>query len=150
MDSNISLSQLHKRHIRGTQPKAIVADRTILLCNLTNAVVKATGDICPKVYINTRILKHLYDKRPAEEYECVLQYMINIVKFPLHIYANKDAKTGDFCFVKTIQNVDYIATIEHQPEVEMCNVVTCFRLRKRSYLNGYNLLWSWKGGTPSS
>ncbi len=150
MDSNISLSQLHRRHVKGTVHKAVVANRTILLCNLTNAVVKASGDICPKVYINTRILKHLFDKRTAEEYECILKHMTDIVKYPAHIYSNKDAKRGDFCFVKAIQGVEYMATIEYSPDDEMCNVVTCFRLRKRTYLNGYNLLWSWKGGTPSS
>lgn len=150
MDNNLSLSQLHRRHIKETVSKAIVVDKTILLCTLPNAVQTGAGSISAKIYINTRILKHLFDKKPAEEYDCILKYMATIVQFPERIYKNKSAKRGDLCFVKTVRGIEYIATIEHRPDDDMCYIVTCFRLRKVSYLDGYNLLWSWKGGTPSS
>ncbi len=150
MEDNITLTQMHKRHIKGTPNKAIVIDKTVLVCNLTNAVLKATEVKSPKIYINTRILKHLYDRKPAEEFECILKFMAQIVKYPDHVYINKDAKRGDILVVKKVGEHEYIASIEHRPADEMCVVVTCFRQRSPNYLKGYNHLWSWKGGTPSS
>ena len=102
-------------------------------------------------------MKHLYDSKPAEEYEFILHNLILIIKYPDFIYENKSGKRGQFAFVKTIQETRYFCSIEtievtsqEGTNEEMTFIVTAFRLRKPTYLLSYKLLWSWKGDIPSS
>lgn len=141
------LVELHERHIKGTEKGAIVPHRTILLCNLTRATQKALSVKTYKVYINTRVLKHLYDTRPAEEYERVIRKMAAIVKYPEKVYQNRDSKRGDLVFTKTIGKEEYLCSLEISEEIQ---VATSFRIRKKTYLDNYKLLWSWRDGKPSS
>ncbi len=154
---NMTLAQLYEKHVKNTPAETVVADVTILFCHLTFAVRRNCNFQSSKVHINTRTLKRLYDKRPAEEFLFILCYLIKIVRNPDHVYFNQDAKKGDILFTKTIKGNDYACSIqkniEHTLElnVEKVNsVVTCFRLRKEGYLKNYKLLWSWKGDIPSS
>lgn len=103
------------------------------------------------------MLKHLYDSKPAEEYEFILRNMVSIVRYPDQLYDNKGGKRGQFCFVKAIKEDDYICSLETSAEVtseekieEINFVVTAFRVRRSSYLREYKLLWDRKGGVPSS
>ena len=125
----------------------------VKLCHLTIAVIKGLGLSCNKVYLNTRVLKHLYDKRPAEEFDLMTETLLDVVKYPSKIYKNKDGKRGSFCFVKDIKNSKCLVSIEtvHNKEkvATYCEVATFFRTDDR-YLKNYELLWEWKGGTPSS
>lgn len=151
----ISIVKICKKFIKGTLEKAIVKDITILLCNLTLAVEKAGNFHTRKIYLNTRILKHLYDKKPAEEFDFIIKNVYSIVKYPNHIYKNRDSKRGEICFVKDIGGIKYFCSIETSDDLDSANVkmnyvVTVFRLRKESYLNNYQLLWSWKGDNSSS
>jgi hypothetical protein len=152
----ISIVELHKKHIKGTPKKTIVADITIVLCNLTYAVSRGCSFKTAKVYVTSKCLKHLYDKRPAEEYDFVLNNLTKIIKFPDHIYENPTGKRGDISFYKTINGCDYLCAIEKDiepsdtPDVEVANfIVTCFR-SDEDYVKNYKLLWSWKGDNPSS
>lgn len=103
-------------------------------------------------------MKHMYDKKPAEEFDCILQNIISIIKFPEEIYRNKTGKQGDFIFKKEIKGLLYLCSIQiiesdiNCGNLESNYIVTAFRLRpkKTSYLNSYGLLWSWKGDLPSS
>jgi hypothetical protein len=148
------INNLFELHIKGSQPNAIVADKTALLCKLTNTVLKVVVTICglqesdPRVYINTRIIKHLFDKKPAEEFLFIVSNAHKIVKYPDHIYKNKNPKRGDVCFTKKIQGHNYICSL--QIDIKEIYLVTMFRVRKESYLQDYELLWSWRDGAPSS
>ena len=145
------LAKLYKKYVYGTPPKTIVADKTAFLCRLTWAAAKAVNITAMKVYVTARMLKHLYDSRPAEEFVFIIENLHTIVKYPDHIFKNKDSKRGDFCFVKKLKGGKYIASIEvPRDEKEKVFVATAFRLRKESYLNNYKLLWSWRDGRPSS
>jgi hypothetical protein len=97
--------------------------------------------------ISSVSLKHLYDKRPAREFDLILIYLRLLVKRPDLILKNKPAKRGSLCYVKEINNELYFCSLELDDE--LCSVVTCFRIEE-DYLNGYILLWSRKGGEPSS
>lgn len=156
---DLSLVKLFKKYIRNTEEKAPVLERTIVVAKLTNAVKTAISFPTHKVYVTTRILKHLYDKKPAEEFDSILKYFPQLIRFPDNIYANKDSKRGSICFSKKIRGQLYWCSIEHTPErdpQETCDgmnyVVTAFRIRegKESYVDSYKLIWSWKGGIPSS
>lgn len=98
-----------------------------------------------RVYVSTRMLKHLYDSRPAEEFVSIIENLHTIVKYPDEIYENKTGKRGDFCFVKELKGERYIASIEiTERKDKKIFVATAFRLRKENYLKNYKLLWSWR------
>ncbi len=147
----MNLRKLHTLYIQDTKPLAIVVEAEIYLCNLTMTVSKILNPGTPekmKVYVTTRMLKHLYDKKPAEEYDFVINNAHNVAKYPDDIYKNRDSKRGDYAFVKNINDEPWFCAIERNEE--KFYIATCFRLRKESYLNNYTLIWSWKGDTPSS
>jgi hypothetical protein len=155
----MSLSKIFKQYIKGTPEKGIVAMLTLHFCDLTRVVVKEGAFASHKVYITTRTLKHIYDSKPAEEFDSIVRKLYFLVKYPDYIYDEKSGKRGSLCFVKIFQGVKYLCAIE---KTDDCNpedgmkgtnyVVTAFRLRakKEKYLNNYKLLWSWKGDIPSS
>lgn len=155
------LEDLFESCIKNTTEQAMVEDKTVLLCRVTNAVQRAISGEEQKVYVTSKMLKHLFDKKPAEEFHFIVNHLHKIVKFPDKIYKNKDGKRGHFCFVKKIKNQEYMCSIEIiTNEFIECNcgnlnpcgiyVATVFRLRKIQYLNSYELMWSWKGDKPSS
>ena len=139
--------KLFEKHIKGTAEKAIVENVTVFLCRLT-FVVSKDNQINPNVYLNSRVLKHVYDKKPAEEFNCLVQYLHIIIRYPDNIYKNKNPKRGDYVFTKVINGNNYFCSLETFEDG--ANVVTMFRLRKGNYLKSYDLLWSWRGDIPSS
>jgi hypothetical protein len=145
------LKNLYKQHIKGTASKAVVNEITASICRVTNTVGRCVNNhvVCGhKVHITTRALKHLYDKKPAEEFDFIVDNLHKVVKYPDNIYKNKNPKRGNLCFTKTLNGNIYFCSLEVSEE-EMY-VVTCFRIRKESYLNDYELLWSWRDDNPSS
>ncbi len=153
---NCGLGKFFKRYIKGTEEKTYVADKILLLCSLTNVVTKELSVKSQKVYVTSKCLKHLYDKKPAEEFECILKYLFDLVKFPDHIYQNKPSKSGSYCLVKDFKGIKYFCSLDNCECSldEGCDhtnfVVTVFRIRDEAYLKPYKLVWSWKGGFPSS
>lgn len=147
---NESLHTLHKRYIRGTEPKAIVEYKKVFLCYLTVAVHKGGEFSTRNVYITTKVLKHMYDKKPAEEYDFLLIHLLQILKYPDHIYQNRSGKRGNTCLTKTIKNQLYFCSLEDNSENEEVAVVTTYRIRYKKYLEKYSLLWSWRNDNPSS
>ena len=139
-----------KKYIRGTIQKQTVLEATIFVTELTHAVRRACGLNTTHVYMNTRIIKHLYDKKPAEEFDFIIRNISLIVKFPDLIYKNKRGKRGEFCFVKDINDQKYLCVVENavfaDDESEDVFIVTCFRVRDSKYLKDYKVFWSWKGG----
>jgi len=149
------LPDLYEKYIKNTGPQAIVINKTVFLCHLTNAVSKGIG-IFPtnKIYTTSRVIKHMYDKKPAEEFDFLINCVHRIVKFPDKVYQNQDAKRGDFCFVKNLNGRSYFCSIQivrnDGGDTEDLYLATAFRIRKINYLDNYKLLWSWKDGAPSS
>lgn len=148
------VSELYEKYIRGSKKQAAVQNLLVLLCSMTNSVYAGTGMKCKRIYISTRVVKHVYDKRPAEEFDFLVDNVHQILKYPDRVFKNKDAKKGDLCFVKKIHNHLYLASVETMKDLigrnTHCEVITFFRVQKESYLNGYELLWEWKVGEPSS
>lgn len=63
-----ALKEFFHKYIENTPEKAVVADKKLFLCLLTLAVSQGVDINCARnVYITTQALKHLYDKKPAEE-----------------------------------------------------------------------------------
>jgi hypothetical protein len=148
-----TLKKFHTQYIKDTRPKALITLVEMHLCNLTTAVtgvLSSSKTPTPKykVLVSSKALKHLYDKKPAEEYDYMLTHAHTFVKYPDKIYINRDGKRGDYIFIKDISGEIWLCSIEK--EKEHCYLVTCFRLHKESYLKNYKLIWSWKIGDSSS
>ena len=145
------LRNLYEKYIRGTSEKAPVADRTVFFCRLTREVERVLDLTESTVYARTIPLKHMYDKKPAEEFDFVIDNIHKVVKHPSHIYKNKNPKRGDFCFIKKLNGEWYLCSLELiKGNQGKMMIVTAFRLRKTSYLNSFDLLWSWGDGAPPS
>jgi hypothetical protein len=144
------LEELFKKYIKNSLQDEYIENEEMMLCRLTKATVKGCRLNYEKVFVTTRMLKHIYDKRPAEEFFCIINLMHKIIKYPDNVYKNKDAKRGDFGFVKKIKGESYFSSLELVDEDKKIYVATTFRLRKKNYLNSYNLLWNWRDGKPSS
>ncbi len=143
MPANKIVPRLHQRYIVNTAQKALVQNVSAFLCNLTYTVTKQVNlQGCYKVYINTKVLKHCYDKRPAFEYDLIINNIHNIVRYPDKIYENKKNKRGDYCFVKTIKNEECLCVVEKSEQ--RLEVVTFYRVPKEKYLNSFSLVWSWR------
>lgn len=146
------LETVFDKYIKGTEPQAIVRVMVIKMCTLTNEVRNAINFPTESVYISTKVIKKLYDKRPAEEHDFLLHHGWRIIHYPERIYRNKDGKRGDYLFCAKLHNQLYVASIEtsNYAGQPILYLVSMFRVRKETYLHGYDLIWSWKGGTPSS
>jgi len=143
------LRELFDLYIKSTDENSIVENQTISFCHLTNSVVRGLNISESKVYVTSRMVKHLFDHKPAEEFHFIIDFLHKVVKYPDKIFQNKSGKRGGFCFVKKIKNNNYLCSIEIVQN-EGLFVATAFRLRKQSYLDNYKLMWSWKGDNPSS
>ena len=164
------LKDFFERHIKGTEEKAIVADQKMLLCRMTLAVSQTINidQRMRSIYITTRCLKHLYDKKPAEEFLCLIDCLNKVARYPDKVFWNKKSKRGDFCLVKNIKGQNYLCSIElihiypssfgaiklgsstfgATKEVIEIHITTAFRIRDEKYLGKYTLLWSWGDGNP--
>lgn len=164
------LKDFFKKYIKGTAEKAIVADRKMFLCCLTRAVMKGIGInySIKNVYVSSRCVKHLFDRKPAEEFLFIINHLHEVVKYPDKIYKNKTGKRGEFCLIKKIGNEEYFCSIEiikippavfgeailgvsgfgAEKSKEEIQIATAFRLRDNKYIKKYTLLWDWGSGTP--
>jgi hypothetical protein len=113
-------------------------------------------------------LKHLFDKKPAEEFLFIINHLHEIVKYPDRVYRNKNEKKGEFCLTKEIGNEKYLYSIEiikippavfdelilgvsecgTEKKEEEIQIATAFRLRDEKYIKNYILLWDWGNGNP--
>ena len=134
---------LHQRYVANTDKNALVQNVSVFLCNLTYTVTKGVElRGYHKVYISARVLKHSYDKRPAFEYDLIINEIHKIIKYPDEIYKNKEGKRGDFCLVKRVKNEKCLCVVEKKDQ--RFEVVTFYRIPKEKYLNSFSLVWSWR------
>jgi hypothetical protein len=92
-------------------------------------------------------------KKPAEEFDFLIDHLAIIIRSPDLLYRNKNYRTGNFCIVEKIGTYQYMIVIEvkaRQTINEEIWVVTAFRIRDDKYLRNYDLLRSWRDGAHSS
>lgn len=138
--------------MQGTVAYAIVVNETALAGVLPIMIAKIIGMDNRKIYITSRVIKHLYDKKPAEEFDSVLVNMPDIIAHPDYMYKNKSDKRGQFCLMKQIESRQYIASLELVNGIsgKEVQLVTAFRVRSEPYLKEYDLLWSRRDGETHS
>ncbi|OGD79725.1 hypothetical protein A2368_03835 [Candidatus Collierbacteria bacterium RIFOXYB1_FULL_49_13] len=154
-EDETTLVAFFRKYIKGTPKKAPVVVRKLLLARL-GVAKEVFPEGLSKIYISSFCIKHLYDKRPAEEFDKILPCLGQICQYPEEIYENKSGKRGKFLIRKKIGNDYYIASVEIEEsddgdgeDKKIC-VATAFRQYDAGYLSSCSLLWSWKGGEPSS
>lgn len=139
------LIDIIEKHIRLSLEKSLVESINIRLSNFVYE-----GKV-HRVFISTRSLKHVYDKRPAEEFDRCILTINDILDKYLEIYHNKDGKRGSLLITHKDCYLDkYICVLEKDTQDNIYNIVTFFRLRKDNYLKSYKLIWSQEGGEPPS
>ncbi|MDA1169406.1 MAG: PBECR2 nuclease fold domain-containing protein [bacterium] len=160
------LLDLHAMYIHGTPERGPVKYERVLVAHLAKASVTSiqkywTDFDAKRVYVSTYTLKHIFDKRQAQEYDAILLNIIEIINQPDTIFENLDGRRGELAFIKTFLTKDfegksisstYFCSLEIAKE-EM-NIVTAFRFRdvrrKGNYLKKYKPLWNWEDGRPPS
>lgn len=148
-----SLSNLVNRHIRNTPAKGYVKNLRIKICEFPHKFKGKLKIKDKRVYINTKSLKHLYDVRSAKEFNFIISNVERLILNPIKVFKNKEGKTGDVCFYNEIDKKCYFCIVE---VAETANyLVSVYKLspvevKRKNYLSGYKLLWSWKVDLPSS
>lgn len=149
INKKLSIQQLHKKCVRDTSKDSIVVEISILLCTLTVAVKTGVNLGSKKVFLKSRVLKHIYDKRTAQEYDFFLKSLYKVVKYPDMIFKNSGSKRGSKLFVKEIEGGLFCIVLEENVEDDCNYIVTCFKT-KESYLVKFQEIWHWEGGDPPS
>lgn len=150
---NKKLTWVVRRYIKNTPRKGYVKDLRIKIGEIPH---KLRGKIKPhdqRVYITTKSLKHMYDMRSAQEFDFIIRSLETVIINPLRIYNNKEGKSGDKCLYFEIDNNAYFYILDIKPDG--IYIVSSYRLsevleKRKNYLSGYKLLWSWKVDLPSS
>ncbi|MCA9372250.1 hypothetical protein KC726_05130 [Candidatus Woesebacteria bacterium] len=147
---------LFKKYVYKTEKKKHVFLKATKITSLTQVVSRVIDIKSNKVYITTRVLKHLYDKKPSIEFYDCIKNLPKIIRYPDTIHANIESKRGDYCFIKKYDSRFYICSLKKARVAkkdlteETLFVVTIFWLRRQTYLKKYPHIWSWRGDIPSS
>jgi hypothetical protein len=147
MEKLSNIERFHINYIVNTEKEVVVKDRKLLICNLTTAVQKAIPGNFDKVYLKSRVLKHIYDKRTAQIYDFMKINLSRIVKYPDIIRKNHSSKRGSYILEKSLDGNLYCVVIEIDEEDSCIQIVTFFPTNKE-YLVKFKKIWSWKGGNP--
>jgi len=149
MKESGNLSDFHEKYIKGTIKASVVEDKVLYLIDLATEIIDVGLFRSAYMYITTRSLKHMYDKRTAEEYDYLLINIPEIIRSPDVIYSNGPDKRANFCFVKEIDGLLYLCAIEKKVEGGISEnfVVTGFRITKtKNYFKNYSPIWSRESG----
>lgn len=153
MTTTQTLRSFHEKYVLGVRPGGHVIPEMYLIGHLTNEVSTVIAAQTTRIHIRSIALKHIYEKRNAYEYDVLINNISTIIKFPDSLYENDDAKKADFILVKQIDGALYACVIKQNahPETgqDVAVVITAFKTTAR-YLAKFELIQSWKGGTPSS
>jgi hypothetical protein len=146
-----ALNEIFELYVRYTPYEAIVYGAKAKIGRLSKDAMAILQCKNSEIYVTTRCLKHIYDKRPAEEFDFIMAHLQDILERPHAIYLNKDRKRGNFCFEGQTNGRMYLAAVE----VTICEdgtdepqIATAFRIRDDQYLKNYELLWGWRDGAP--
>ena len=147
-----ALRKLFEKYIYATPEKGIIFVEKFAIDSLGEYVINILGGK-KRILGSTRMVKHLYDRKPAEEFDAILDNLPSVIKSPDAIYKNKASRRGKYCFMKIVKGSRYLASVEivkHGRLGVEAEIVTAFRIRDDKYLRDYDLLWSWRDGAHSS
>ena len=145
----------YNKYIKDTPAREMIELERGMLCKIKPRLMKIINDhaACPDkyVFLSTKVLKHIYDrhiydKQSPDDFETILNNLIDIIKRPDELRRNMESKRGDFLCVKKIKGQTYFVSIEvilgGNAEVVSASATG------EKYLKKFTLLWSW--GTANS
>lgn len=141
-----TIKGLHRKYIKMTPKDSYVKNITLYIGNLKLDITRNLDMSSKNIFIKTRSLKHMYDKRTAQAYDLLLENLLNILRNPDCIYNNKSSKRGSKCFVKKIARYKYMVVLEEK-DISGNYIVTGFPVDKK-YLKNFRKVWYWKDGNP--
>lgn len=150
---NKKLLWVIERYIKNTPRKGYVKDLRIKVCEMPHKFKTKVGAKDLRVYITTKSLKHMYDVRPAQEFDFLISNIEIAINHPQKIYKNKEGKTGNICLYSEFKKNACFYILD--TKLSSIHIISAYRLsevlqKRENYLSGYKLLWSWKGDLPSS
>lgn len=141
-----TIKGLHRKYIKMTPKDSYVKNATLYIGNLKLSITRKLGISSKNIFIRTRSLKHMYDKRTAQVYDLLLDKLLDILRNPECIYKNKSSKRGSKCFVKKIGKYKYLIVLEEK-DISGNYIVTGFPVDNK-YLKNFRRVWYWKDGNP--
>ena len=148
-----ALRKVVETYIRKTPWHGAVFNARVICGRLPQQIADIFEMSDRNIWANTRALKHIYDKRTAEEFDFICGDLSEMFHDPDAVYRNKTDKRGHFGILKRYGDLSYFVSVElmssdlKKPVMEL---VTVFRTRDRRYLNDYDLLWSRRDGATRS
>ena len=134
-----TLSSWHEKYVKLTFPKQIIVSKSLIFGKM---------DEDSTVYLNTRVMKHLYDKRTAVIYFLLLQNLEYLIFYPDKIYENGLDKRKSLIFVKQIKKELLVVVLEkNQEKRNKIFVITAFKTDEK-YLEKFKLLWKRRAASP--
>ncbi len=130
------LEKINKLYIKGKKPGEYVTEKVVTICQIKNNIRILLKLPLLKVYISTKVLKHIYEQRPDYEYELILQNLDEVLTEPDAIYQNAKSKRGTFIFKKNLNKNVLMASIEvvkqkkGKKEIGIPYIVTAFSPRE--------------------
>lgn len=137
------LKNIHEEFVKNTHPGAIVVNKSVFLCHANFKALHSLGLRETEIYISSTVLKHMYDKRPAQEYDRLLNDIPLIIKYPDLVYKNKASHHG-FAFVKALHGYSYMCPVKFiENGQNKLYVATAFSV-KPWYMKDFKLVWSFR------
>jgi hypothetical protein len=142
---------LFERYVAGTRVKEHVFLAKTVVCKLNAKLYRRLceeGELeNSKVYVSTKVLKHIYDDH-FHEHEKLIDNLNIIVNSPEAVYRNKDGKSGAYLLIKDIQAVTYcvVMDVSQTGDGMRMEIRTCFQVSTpKRYLKGCELVWKQDG-----
>ncbi len=149
-----TLMILFNTDIKDKQPKDLVKKKIEKVGYLNKEIFENTRGLYSRdIYISTKALMHIYEKRSEVLMETLLPGAYALLCYPEKIYMNKNGQSrrGDILFIRLYKNYQIIAVLEkgNFKQKPIYQVVTIF-LGNENYLKGLKCLWNGRTATPSS
>jgi len=142
----MSIKNLFNKYVKYSAYKSDVTLSRVFVGKLRRELRDIVGEDYYIIYINSRSLKHIYDrhifdKKVPRDFYLILNNLKQILLNPDKIYKDKEGKRGNYIFVKVLVNKTYMCTIEmiSNGDIE----VVSSSLTGNKYLSKFVLLWSW-------
>jgi hypothetical protein len=145
-----SQQRLFDQYVAGSQYKEDISLAKTILCKLSvkifAALLKIDGLTSPEVWVNTKVLKHIYDDHNPQHKD-IIKNLDLIMREPKAVYRNKPGKEGKYLFLRDINRKAYCAVVDvvDEDSSELLAVRTCFYISKpRKYLRGFECIWEYE------
>ena len=104
----------HNRYIKGTPPQGIVFLDKLLVTSLSESIQSVLDLPTTKVYISSKVIKHIYDRRLAMHFDYILSHLEELITNPDRIYLNKKGGELEFLFVTNFSEDTLCTVLENR------------------------------------